>query len=193
MILSLSGMLSFRIISGHCKGRRIQAPKKLPVRPTTDRAKESLFNILTHQLDFEGARLLELYAGTGNISYEFTSRGGASSTAVDSNIQCISFIRNTADQLELPVTAILSEVSIFLSKVGVPYDLVFIDPPYALPKDACLLVIELVFKNQWIKEGLLVLEHPPQIRYNDHPLWIDTRTYGSSCFSFLKKIKKAGR
>ena len=109
-------MLSFRIISGHCKGRRIQAPKKLPVRPTTDRAKESLFNILTLQLNFEGARLLELYAGTGNISYEFTSRGGASSTAVDSNKQCISFIRNTADQLELPVTAILSEVSFFSVK-----------------------------------------------------------------------------
>ena len=117
-------MLSFRIISGSCKGRRIQAPKKLPVRPTTDRAKEALFNILLNQLDFDGARLLDLYAGTGNISYEFASRGAAQITAVDQNRFCIQFIQKTTAGLELNITAIKEDSQRFIEQNKNKYDLI---------------------------------------------------------------------
>ena len=179
-------MLSFRIISGSCKGRRIQAPKKLPVRPTTDRAKEALFNILLNQLDFDGARLLDLYAGTGNISYEFTSRGGASSTAIDSNRYCVQFIRETSEKLALPVTVVQTDVLRFLENKGTAYDWVFIDPPYDLSEADYQKNIDLVFSQGWVAEGLLVVEHPPRMKWESHPQWDSTRTYGSSCFSFFK-------
>ena len=182
-----TGMLSFRIISGHCKGRRIQAPKKLPVRPTTDRAKESLFNILSNQIEIDGAKLLDLFAGTGNISYEFTSRNVASSLAVDADRNCTYFIRATAEKLELPVTVVKSKVERFLSNQGVPHDLVFMDPPYDYDEETYLGLIELLFDNKWIESGLLVAEHPAQLKLDKHPYWQETRVYGSSCFSFLSK------
>ncbi len=180
-------MLSFRIISGRCKGRRIQAPKKLPVRPTTDRAKESLFNILSNQMEIEGAKLLDLFAGTGNISYEFTSRNGVSSLAVDGDRNCTHFIRTTAEKLELPITVIHSKVERFLSTKGLAHDLVFMDPPYEYDEQTYLSLIDLLFDNKWIESGLLVAEHPPQLKLEQHPFWLETRVYGSSCFSFLTK------
>lgn len=109
-----------RIISGTQKGRRIHPPKNLPVRPTTDRAKESLFNILMHQYAFEGIAVLDLFAGTGSISYEFASRGAQQIVAVDKNTQCVHFIVKTADDLALPIRAVRAPVLSFLEKSPLP-------------------------------------------------------------------------
>ena len=105
-----------RIISGKYKSRRIIAPNKLPVRPTTDMAKEALFNILNNRYYFDEVSFLDLFAGTGNISYEFSSRGCEKITAVDADYGCIQFINTTATELDLSITALKSEVSAFLEK-----------------------------------------------------------------------------
>ena len=106
-----------RIISGTHKGRRISVPKNLPVRPTTDRSKEGLFNILQHRLEFESLTVLDLFSGTGNMSYEFASRGVSKITAVDQNRHCVNFIQKTAGNLELDINTIQSECITFLKTI----------------------------------------------------------------------------
>ena len=118
-----------RIISGSHKGRRVIAPKKLPVRPTTDRSKEGLFNILQHRLNFESLHVLDLFSGTGNISYEFASRGIANITAVDQNRHCVNFIKKTATDIGLTINSLQSDSITFLKKKVSHYDLIFGDPP----------------------------------------------------------------
>ena len=103
-----------RIISGTYKGRKIVAPAKLPVRPTTDMAKEALFNILNNQYYFDDISVLDLFSGTGNISYEFASRGTEDITAVDDNYGCIKFINSTAENFDMPIKTIKSDVFKFL-------------------------------------------------------------------------------
>lgn len=180
-------MLSFRVISGQYKGRRFQAPKNLPVRPTTDRAKEALFNILTHQLDWEQTHLLDLYAGTGSISYEFLSRGGAHSTAVDNNRNCIHYIRDISQQLELTLQVVQCDVISFLEKNKQPYDWVFMDPPFSLPLSHFSQAIALILKSDWFEKGLLVVEHPPGMAWEGEMFWVESRRYGGSHFSFFSK------
>ena len=119
-----------RIISGLYKGRRITAPKKLPIRPTTDMAKEALFNILHHQYYFDGISVLDLFSGSGNISYEFASRGTEQITAVDDNYGCIKFITETATAFEMSISTIKSDVFKFLEKSKQKQDIIFADPPY---------------------------------------------------------------
>ena len=119
-----------RIISGKHKGRRITAPKKLPVRPTTDRAKEALFNILNHRLEWENISSLDLYAGTGNISYELASRGLSKLTAVDQNKHCAHFIYQTNEALDLSITIVKNSVEKFLANPSGSFDFIFADPPY---------------------------------------------------------------
>ena len=119
-----------RIISGNYKGRRIIAPKKLPVRPTTDMAKESLFNILRNRYSFSTISVLDLFAGTGNISYEFASRGAKAITAVDANAGCARFIQQTSEQLEMNINVIKADVYGYLSRAAEQHDLIFADPPY---------------------------------------------------------------
>ena len=105
-----------RIISGSHKGRRILAPKKLPVRPTTDRSKEGLFNILQHRLNFKSLHVLDLFSGTGNISYEFASRGVVNIAAVDQNRNCVNFIKKTAIELGLIIEISQCDSISFLEK-----------------------------------------------------------------------------
>jgi 16S rRNA (guanine966-N2)-methyltransferase len=112
-----------RIISGSHKGRRLTAPKKLPVRPTTDRSKEALFNILQHQYHWENMAVLDLFAGTGSISYEFGSRGVKNITAVDQNKMCLDFIRKTSESLELSVQLTQMDALKYLSVVKMQFDL----------------------------------------------------------------------
>jgi 16S rRNA (guanine(966)-N(2))-methyltransferase RsmD len=119
-----------RIISGKYKGKRLTAPKKLPVRPTTDFAKEALFNILNNNYYFDEVILLDLFSGTGNISYEFASRGCNEITAVDINFGCVQFIDKTAKELSFSINAIKRDVFKFLEKARVKANIVFADPPY---------------------------------------------------------------
>ena len=144
-----------RIISGTHKGRRIAAPKNLPVRPTTDRSKEGLFNILQHRLEFDTLSVLDLFSGTGNMSYEFASRGVSNITSVDQNRNCIHFIQKTATELSLNINSIQSESTLFLKKNLQDYSLIFADPPYNI-YDVNLFVKNALTKVN--KGGFLVVE-----------------------------------
>lgn len=113
-----------RIISGKYKGKRLQAPKKLPVRPTTDLAKESLFNILNNQYYFENISVIDLFAGIGSITFEFASRGCEQIIAVDEHVGCVRFINQTANNLNLPITVIKNDVFKFLATNNLKADVI---------------------------------------------------------------------
>ncbi len=176
-----------RIISGQHKGRRITAPKKLPVRPTTDRAKEALFNILNHRLAWEDISTLDLYAGTGNISYELASRGVIKLTAVDQNKYCAHFIYQTNESLGLSITVVKNSVEKFLAHPAGSFDFIFADPPYAFSEEMLLSLANTLIENNWLTEnGLLIIEHDKHLDLKAHPRLSEERTYGSSRFSFFE-------
>ena len=176
-----------RIISGSLKGRRIIAPEKLPVRPTSDRSKEAIFNILHHQYDWENTVALDLFSGTGNISYEFGSRGAKNITAVDQNRMCVDFIRKTSKILELNIQVIQMKVIKYLSTKSTPFDLIFADPPYDMEINQYVNMIETIFENNLLKqEGLLIIEHVEQKKMENHTRFFQSRKYGNSIFSFFE-------
>src|SRR6056297_527079 len=119
-----------RIISGKYKGKRLTAPKKLPVRPTTDMAKEALFNILNNRFYFDELKVLDLFAGTGNISYEFASRGTEEITCVDAHYGCVKFISETAESFDMNIETIKSDVYTYLENSSQKFNIIFADPPY---------------------------------------------------------------
>src|SRR5690606_32132562 len=179
-----------RIISGKYRGRRLIAPKKLPVRPTTDLAKEALFNILNNYYYFEDVILLDLFAGTGNISFEFASRGSVNVTAVDSYYGCIEFIKKTANELELPIKTVKSDVFKFLDKSETVANVVFADPPYDFSDEEFLKIPELVFANNILSEnGMLIVEHSQRTDLSQSPNFSFLKKYGGSIFSFFEKEK----
>lgn len=176
-----------RIISGIHKGRRIQAPKKLPVRPTTDMSKEALFNILRNLIHISGINVLELFAGSGNMSYEFGSRGAGSILAVDEHMPCIAFIKKTAQELDLPIDTVKADVFKFLENHKVQYDIIFADPPYALEQSEFLSIPDQVLKNKMLKEdGILIIEHSKHTDLSSHQSFDNARRYGGTVFSFFK-------
>ena len=178
-----------RIISGQYKGKRLTAPKSLPVRPTTDFAKEALFNILNHRIDFDDVKVLDLFAGTGNISYEFASRGAKEITSVDADFGCIKYINATSDELSFPIRAIKSDVYKYVSSSAVgTFDLVFADPPYAFTIEQMESLVESLFANNWINEdGMLIIEHTKHIDLSPILNFAEARKYGGSVFSFFQK------
>jgi len=176
-----------RIISGKHKGRRLTAPKKLPVRPTTDLAKESLFNILNNHFYFHEISVLDLFAGTGNISYEFASRGTEVITAVDADYGCVSYIKKTAESLELDITAIKSDVYKFLERTHLKSDVVFADPPYAFTQAQFEQIATLVFERALVLEdGFLIIEHAKETKLEHVPNFSFSKSYGGSVFSFFQ-------
>ena len=176
-----------RIISGQFKGRRISPPKKLPVRPTTDMSKEALFNILNNHFNFTELRILDLFAGTGNISYEFASRGSEPIIAVDADFGCVSFIKKTATEFEFNLTAIKSDVFTFLEKNKGEYDIIFADPPYGISQADFEKVVSLVFEKQLLaEEGMLVIEHSKHTKLNHLEYFSFERNYGGSIFTFFE-------
>lgn len=177
-----------RIISGSHKGKRLRAPKNLPVRPTTDFAKEALFNILNNRIDIGDTKVLDLFSGTGNIAYEFASRGSEKITAVDQHYGCCKFINTTAKELEFPIQAIKSEVFAFIEKHSETYDLVFADPPYDLDPSKFEALIEKILEGEILDEdGVLIVEHPKHLSLDHLTGYDELRRYGGSCFSFFKK------
>lgn len=176
-----------RIISGKHKGRRIIAPRLLPVRPTTDMAKEALFNILYNSYAFDGLSVLDLYSGTGNISYEFASRGAVSVTSVEADRNCVAFIKKTAAVLEFPITALRGLALDFLENTRQNYDIIFADPPYDRPLEEFEKIRELVFARKLLKEnGLLVIEHGRHTDLSGGEFFGEDRKYGGSIFSFFR-------
>ena len=165
-----------RIISGSLKGKKIFAPKNLPVRPTTDRSKEALFNILQNQYDWKEIKVIDLFAGTGNISYEFASRGASKVFAVDIDSMCVKFIASQSDSV------------IYLKEITINFDLIFADPPYNYDYSRYIELIHTVFENIKLKrDGLLIIEHSSKINFNNHLKFSYSRKYSSSTFSFFEK------
>ena len=159
-----------RIISGSNKGRIIKTPANLPVRPTTDLAKESLFNILNNHFDFEELDVLDLFAGTGNISYEFASRGAKRIVSVDNNFKCAEFIRKAAQEYGFNkiITVQRANVFVFLKYPQVPFDLIFADPPYDM--EGIETIPDLIFNQKLLKPGgWLILEHSNQQLWPSSP------------------------
>ena len=176
-----------RIVSGLHKGRVISPPKNLPVRPTTDLAKESLFNILNNTWDFEGLNVLDLFSGTGNISFEFSSRGVSQITSVEQNFRCVKFIKETTDKLNLGNLKVVQANAFSFLKNCPKYDIVFADPPYDFGRYEELT--ELIINNNILnQEGLLIIEHPVEISLNKFEGFSHFRNYGKVHFSFFEKI-----
>ncbi len=174
-----------RIISGRFKGRILRAPSKLPVRPTTDQAKEGLFNILNNWYDFEGLKVLDLFAGTGNVGYEFWSRGVTRVTAVDRHPGCIKFIRLQFKEMGIEGEVIKSDVGKFLGQTDGKWDLIFLDPPYAMEEMERL--VELIFERELLNpDGTVILEHPIQKSFVEVNRFSGERRYGGSVFSFFE-------
>ena len=174
-----------RIISGQYKGLTFHPPKGIKARPTTDRAKEALFNTLANQIDLEGVEVLDLFSGTGNVAYEFASRGAGHITCVDQNYHSCSFIKNTFKDLGFDQYKVVkSSVGSFLKRSQGPYDVIFADPPYAM--DGIPDICEIVLENGWLKpRGMLVIEHFKSLNIS-HSNFTERREYGQSVFSYFR-------
>ena len=177
-----------RIISGKLKGRRFNPPAdKWPTRPTTDFAKEALFNILNNLLDFEEVKMLDLFGGTGSHCYEFISRGCTDATYVDKFPGCVQFVRKTAQKLQIEPSLKIFQMDVFrfVESTREQYDYIFAGPPYSLP--TIDIIPDLIFERELLlPEGLFVLEHNPQHEFLNHPHLVDVRNYGQTYFSFFK-------
>lgn len=176
-----------RIISGQYKGRAINPPKNLRARPTTDFAKENLFNVLQNLIDFEECDVLDLFAGTGSISYEFCSRGVRSVTSVEINAVHHNFIRRTAAELGMRnLYAVKANAFLYVKSCPKQFDLIFSDAPYDLEQSEEL--IPLILESDLLREGgIFIFEHSKEKNFSEHPLFWQLRSYGSVHFSFFKK------
>ncbi|MFD2551050.1 RsmD family RNA methyltransferase [Bizionia sediminis] len=183
-----------RIISGQYKGRRLTAPKKLPVRPTTDMAKEALFNILNNRYYFDAVSVLDLFSGTGNISYEFASRGTEHITAVDTHHACVKFINQTASEFNMPIQVLKSDVFKYLESTNLPkFTIIFADPPYAFPLEDFSNIPALVFKNKLLEnEGVLIIEHSKHTNLSYLEYYSYSKSYGGNVFSFFENPEETG-
>ena len=178
-----------RIIGGRLKGIQFQAPAKLPVRPTTDMAKEALFNILLNSYDFDECKILDLFTGTGNISIEFASREAKSITSVDKHPACVAWLKSVKEKHQLVSIDIRkADVFKFLTQSAEKYDIIFADPPYDLPNIP--MIPELVMKHNLLTDnGTLIVEHPPFLKLKLLPGFTEVRKYGNSSFSFFEKVE----
>jgi 16S rRNA (guanine(966)-N(2))-methyltransferase RsmD len=176
-----------RIISGFLKARRFSIPKSFPARPTTDFAKEGLFNVLEHQMSLYDLEILDLCAGTGNISFEFLSREASSVVAVDSNTNCLRYIQKNAIEFGISeqLETYKSDILAFLNRTDRKFDLIFADPPYEYKFHA--EIARIVFERNLLKEdGLLIIEHGRHTHVKELPNFNLVRNYGNVYFSFFR-------
>lgn len=176
-----------RIVSGKYRGRSINPPRNLRARPTTDFAKENLFNVLSNLVDFEECDVLDLFAGTGSISYEFASRGARSVTSVEINAVHHNFIRETAKQLEIDnLYPVKANAFLYLRSCPKQFDIIFSDAPYDL--EGSEQIVELVLKGNLLREdGIFVFEHSKNMDFSSYAEFWQLRSYGSVQFSIFKK------
>lgn len=175
-----------RIVSGIHKGKKIIAPKKLPVRPTTDFAKEALFNILNNQYHFSALKVIDLFSGTGNISFEFASRGAIEIISVDAHYECVKFINKISEELDLPIRTVKSDAYKFLKATGETAHIIFADPPYNIEVESLQELVEITFsRNLLEEEGSLIIEHSKKIDLSHLDHFENVRKYGNSVFSFF--------
>ncbi len=176
-----------RIISGKYRGRMINPPKNLRARPTTDFAKENLFNVLTNLVDYEESDVLDLFAGTGSISYEFASRGARSITSVELNAVHYNFIRSTARELGAEnIFAVKANAFLYLKSCHKQFDIIFADAPYDL--EGAEEIVELVLNGNLLRDGgIFIFEHSDRKNFENREYFWQLRSYGSVNFSFFKK------
>ncbi len=174
-----------RIISGKYRGLRFSPPDNIPTRPTTDIAKEGLFNILANNIDFAQTKFLDLFGGSGNITYEMASRGCVDITIVDRFPKCAKFIEMMGQKLEIEGLKVLqADVFEVIDKSTEQFDLIFAGPPYGL--DILDEIPDRIFDNNLLVEGgIFVLEHNPHHNFDAHPQIRDKRKYGQTIFSFF--------
>lgn len=176
-----------RIVSGSLKGRRFSPPKSFKARPTTDFAKENLFNVLNNTIDFTSLNVLDLFGGTGSMSYEFCSRGAIQVTCVELNYSHFKFIKSTSDELGLNATLriIRGDAFKYVEKSYEKFNMIFADPPYDL--EAADQIPDLIIKHKLLEEdGLLIFEHSGRVAFNHHPNFIENRENGKVIFTFFK-------
>ncbi|HTA28162.1 MAG TPA: RsmD family RNA methyltransferase [Bacteroidia bacterium] len=169
---------------GDFKGRKVPS-KYLPIRPTTGKAKQALFNILQNHFNFEECQGLDLFCGTGSLTYDLASRGCKQVTAVDISNGCCNFVRKNVKLFEINnVIVVKSDSLSFLRSHAEPFDIIFCDPPYEYPHYP--VIHDLVFSRNLLKpEGWLIIEHSKRTSFADHPNFLQQRTYGEVNFSFL--------
>lgn len=174
-----------RIIAGTFKGRSIRSPKGLPVRPTTDRMRESLFNILGNQYNWPELEVLDLFCGTGIVSLEFVSRGVQTVTSVDRHFKCVQAVKSAVSDLGVRnLKTIKMDVLRYLQQSESTFDIIFLDPPYDMPGIATL--VQTIFERNLLRpEGQVILEHRAQLSFDILPQFELSRGYGSSTLSFF--------
>lgn len=176
-----------RIISGVFKGRKFIPPAKhWPTRPTTDVAKEGLFNVLQNRIDFEETKMLDLFGGTGNHCYEFISRGCTDTTYVDQFGPAVQFVKKIAEELDIQdsIKIIKMDVFRFIDVTHDKFDYIFAGPPYPLPN--LRSIPDKIFEKDLLnKNGIFVLEHNPDHDFKSHPRFVEERKYGTTIFSFF--------
>ena len=176
------------IVSGSLKGRKITYDKKLNVRPTTSKSKEGVFNTLNNLYYWNKIRVLDLFSGSGNISYEFASRGVKKIYCVDNNHDNIKFIKRTSMDLKIDLNIIKYDYKKFLKKNNEKFDIIFADPPYDYSLQKLAEIVDLIFIEKSVAEGgIFLLEHNNKIEFSNHNLFHFKKKYGSNCFSFFRK------
>ena len=172
------------IIDGKFKKYKVNFNKKIKIRPTTDFAKEALFNILENKYDFKKTNVLDLCSGSGNISYEFCSRQALSVTSVEKNIKCINFIKKQKNIMNINLDIIKNDVLRFLMKTNKKFDVIFADPPYNF--ENTYLIHNIIFEKKILsKKGILIIEHGNKSDFQSLEKYKETRVYGKVNFSFF--------
>ena len=176
-----------RIIGGKLRGKMIMPPQGYKARPTTDFAKEGLFNILNNEYEMDGLKVLDLFGGTGAISYEFASRGAERVYCVEMLPLHANFIKSQAAKFGMDnLTVVRHNVFEFLEICHEKFDIIFADPPYAL--DGLANIPDKVFEHDILHPGAyFILEHPEEFNFSEHPYFVKERKYGNVHFSFFEK------
>ena len=177
-----------RIITGQYKGRHFDVPRSLKARPTTDFAKENIFNVLNAYIDFEGATALDLFSGTGSISLELLSRGCSTVVSVEADRDHHAFIKQCLSKLATDrCMTIRGDVFRFVKSCRQQFDFIFADPPYALKELSS--IPDLIFSRNLLKpDGIFVFEHGKDNDFSSHPCFVEHRSYGSVNFSLFRSV-----
>jgi len=179
-----------RIVSGEFRSRRIEPPSGLGIRPTTDRAREALFNMLTHRLDWPEVCMLELFGGSGAIALEALSRGAQSVRSVEMLPKVVDYLKQMRESFGVQDRwdIVLQRAEAFVQQDAHTYSFIFLDPPYAMPNKAAM-VGQMLQRGMLALDGLLVMEHGSHEQFGHLPGFLEARTYGSSTFTFLEKAE----
>lgn len=174
-----------RIIGGRFKGLRFQPPQNIPTRPTTDFAKEGLFNVIDNNFNFENLRVLDLFGGTGSITYEFSSRGCTNITTVEIFPKCAAFIKKTVQERDMEGVKVLQmDVFKFIKSSHEKFHVIFAGPPY--PLENLNTLPDLILQYELIEgEGWFILEHNPNHNFEKHPHFLRSKNYGTTIFSIF--------